>query len=324
MLWRRGFIAALLMSTSAYGLDIQAHRGGRGLMPENTLPAFAHALSIGVSTLELDCAITRDGVVVVSHDAALNPDITRDSEGAWLRGPGPPISHLTFAMLQRYDVGRIRPGSNYAARFPLQRAIEGARIPALSEVLALARRARNGEVRFNIETKVSPRDPPGTADPETFARKVIDAVRAANMQQRASVQSFDWRTLQIVQREAPDIATVYLTAQRDFMDNIRATESSSPWTAGLHVSAFGGSIPRMVRAAGGAVWSPYYADVTPQSLNDAHQLGLKVIVWTVNEASEIQRMIALGVDGIISDYPDRVRQAAAAAGVRLPAPAQLD
>jgi glycerophosphoryl diester phosphodiesterase len=292
-------------------------------MPENTVPAFAHALSLGVTTLELDCAITRDGVVVVSHDAILNPDITRDGGGAWLKRPGPAISHLTFATLQGYDVGRIRPGSGYAARFPLQRAIDGTRVPALSEVLALARRSGNEQVRFNIETKVSPLDPQNTPDPETFARKVIETVRAADMQKRVTVQSFDWRTLQIVQREAPDIATVYLTAQRDFMDNIRTNENSSPWTAGLHVSAFGGSIPQMVRAAGGAVWSPYYADLTQQSLSDAHQLGLKVIVWTVNEASDIRRMISLRVDGIISDYPDRVRRAAADAGLPLPAPSLL-
>src|SRR5688572_6840648 len=190
------------MSTSAYGLDIQAHRGGRGLMPENTVPAFAHALAIGVTTLELDCGITRDGIVVVSHDARLNPDITRDSDGAWLEQPGSASAHLTVALLQRYDVGRIRPGSAYGARFPLQRAIDGARIPMLSEVFQLARRAGDDQVRFNIETKLSPLEPQHTADSDSFARKVIETVRAAGMQQRVTVQSFDWRTLKLVQREA--------------------------------------------------------------------------------------------------------------------------
>jgi glycerophosphoryl diester phosphodiesterase len=311
--------AALLMVSTAHSLDIQAHRGGRGLMPENTLPAFAHALALGVTTLELDCAITRDGVVVVSHDPLLNPDITRDASGAWLVNAGPPIARLDYHALQRYDVGRIRSASRYAARFPTQQAFDGARVPRLVDVFALARRAANETVRFNIETKVSPLEPDHTEPPETFVRKVIAAVRASDMQHRVTIQSFDWRTLRLVQQEAPEIPTAYLTAQQDFMDNIRAAESNSPWTAGLHVSHFNGSVPHMVKAAGGAVWSPYYAEITGETVREAQRLGLKVIVWTVNSEADMRRMIGLGVDGIISDYPDRLRDVAAQAGIRLPA-----
>ncbi|HET9664691.1 MAG TPA: glycerophosphodiester phosphodiesterase family protein, partial [Burkholderiales bacterium] len=140
MNWGTGLAATLLMVTSAHSLDIQAHRGGRGLMPENTLPAFARALAIGVTTLELDCAITRDGVVVASHDSTLNPDITRNAQGAWLDQAGPPIWHLTYDALRRFDVGRIKPRSRYAARFPDQQAVDGTRVPGLAEVFRLARR----------------------------------------------------------------------------------------------------------------------------------------------------------------------------------------
>ncbi|MGQ0751083.1 MAG: glycerophosphodiester phosphodiesterase [Betaproteobacteria bacterium] len=311
--------AALLMVSTAHSFDIQAHRGGRGLVPENTLPAFAHALALGVTTLELDCAITRDGVVVVSHDLLLNPDITRDAKGAWLPRAGPPIARLDYEALQRYDVGRIRPGTRYAARFPAQQAIDGTRVPRLVEVFDLARRAGNDTVRFNIETKVSPLEPNHTEPPESFARKVIKAVRASGMQQRVAIQSFDWRTLKVVQQEAPEIPTVHLTAQQDFMDNIRAGEGRSPWTVGLHVSQFGGSIPRMIKSAGGAVWSPYYVEVTREAVREAQLLGLRVVVWTVNNEADMRRMIALGVDGIISDYPDRLRNVAAQAGIPLPA-----
>jgi glycerophosphoryl diester phosphodiesterase len=135
---------------------------------------------------------------------------------------------------------------------------------------------------------------------------------------RAAIQSFDWRTLAVVQKEAPGIRTVYLTAQQGFMDNIRANDSASPWTGPLHVSQFGGSIPKMIKAAAGAVWSPYYQEVARENLAEAHTLGLKVVVWTVNEEADMKRMIALGVDGIISDYPDRLRKVAGAAGVALP------
>jgi glycerophosphoryl diester phosphodiesterase len=306
------------MVTAAHSLDLQAHRGGRGLMPENTLPAFSGALALGVTTLELDCAITRDGVVVVSHDAALNPEITRGPDGRWRAQEGPPIWHLTYDELQRYDVGRIKPGSAYALRFPRQQAVDGARVPRLADVFELARRAGNEAVRFNIETKVSPLHPERTAAPEAFARRLIEAVRAAKMQQRVTIQSFDWRTLKIVQQEAPDIPTVYLTARQNFMDNILAGEAESPWTAGLHVSHFAGSIPRMVKAAGGAVWSPYYGEVTPENVREAQGLGLKVVVWTPNTEDDMRRMIGLGVDGIISDYPDRLRSIAAQAGIALP------
>lgn len=308
----------MLMVTSAHSLDLQAHRGGRGLMPENTLPAFARALTIGVTTLELDCGITRDGVVVVSHDSALNPDMTRGPDGAWLVEEGPLIWHLAYESLQRYDVGRIRPGSSYAARFPDQRAVDGARVPCLADVLDLARRARNDAVRFNVETKISPFGPGRSAGPQEFARRMIEAVRSAGMAQRVTIQSFDWRTLKVMQTEAPEIPTVYLTAQQDFMDNIAARQRSSAWTAGMHVSEFGGSIPKMVKAAGGAVWSPHYAEVTRERVREAQLVGLKVVVWTVNAETDMRRMIEIGVDGVISDYPDRLRRVAAEAGIAVP------
>jgi glycerophosphoryl diester phosphodiesterase len=148
-----------MMITLAHSLDLQGHRGARGLAPENTLPAFARALSIGVSTLELDCAITKDGVIVVSHDALLNPDFTRGPDGRWLAHDGPSIASLSFDELQRYDVGRIRPGSPYAARFAHQQQLDGVRIPRLADLFALVRKSANSSVRFNIETKTSPLTP---------------------------------------------------------------------------------------------------------------------------------------------------------------------
>lgn len=260
---RRTLAALLLMgAATAAALDLQGHRGARGLAPENTLPGFARALSIGVTTLELDIAITRDGVVVVSHDAALNPDITRGPDGHWLERDDLVIRALDFAALQRYDVGRIRPESTYAQRFPRQAPADGARTPRLADVFALARRAGNHTVRFNIETKISPLRPQLAADPETFARALIALLRAEKLEGRATIQSFDWRTLQVVQREAPGIATSYLSAQQPWQDNMLAGTGASPWTAGLHVDAFGGSVPRLVHAAGGRIWSPDFGDLT--------------------------------------------------------------
>jgi len=309
-----------MTATISHALDIQGHRGARGLAPENTLPAFARALAIGVTTLELDCAVTRDGVVVVSHDPAFNPDITRGPDGSWLEKTGPAIWSLTFQDTQRYDVGRLNPSNAYAKRWPEQQPVDQTRIPRLADVFALVRKAGNETVRFNIETKISPLEPTQTTGPEDFVRKLISAVRSAGMAERTAIQSFDWRTLQIVQQEAPEIPTVYLTVEKGFMDSIQRNKPSSPWTAGFHVSRYGGSIPRMVKAAGGAVWSPYYAETTRGQVQEAQSLGLKVVVWTVNEPADMRRVIEWGVDGIISDRPDLLHQAAGEMGVALPRP----
>ncbi|HXF65712.1 MAG TPA: glycerophosphodiester phosphodiesterase [Burkholderiales bacterium] len=306
------------MSAVSRALDIQGHRGARGLAPENTLPAFARALTIGVTTLEMDCAVTKDGVVVVSHDPALNPDITRGPDGRWLERRGPAIRSLTYAELLRYDVGRLNPASAYAKRWPGQQPVDGARIPRLADVFALVRKSGNATVRFNIETKISPAAPEQTTSPEDFARRLICVVRSAGMAERTAIQSFDWRVLQLVRAQAPEIAIACLTAQQDFMDNIQADRPASPWTAGLHVSRFGGSIPRMVKAAGGAVWSPYYAEATREQVRQAQALGLKVVVWTVNDPGDMRRLIEWGVDGIISDYPDLLRRVAGEMGLPLP------
>ena len=304
--------------SSATAFDLEGHRGARGLAPENTLPAFARALSIGVTTLELDVGITEDGVVVVHHDRRLNPDLARGTDGRWLRGPTRTIRELTFHELQRYDVGRIRPGSDYSKRFPDQRKRDGVRIPKLADVFELARHARNDEVRFNIETKISPETPDETVGPEEFARSLIGVVRASGMASRTTIQSFDWRTLAIVQRDAPEIATSYLSSQGVSLDNIGAGHrEGSPWTAGVQFRDHG-SVPKMVKAAGGAIWSPSQAELTEALVKEAQRLGLKVLPWTVNDPADMQRLIDWGVDGMITDRPDRLRDMMAARGLALP------
>lgn len=320
---RLGTLLVLLLAMArALAFDLQGHRGARGLAPENTLPAFARALAIGVTTLELDCGVTRDGVVVVSHNRALDPAITRGPDGEWL-SDSPLISTLDAATLSRFDVGRIRPGSDYARRFPGQQGMDGVRIPRLAEVFELAQRAGNRTVRFNIETKIEPTRPEETVGPEAFARSLIALAREHAVAARTTIQSFDWRTLKIVQAEAPEIATAYLTIQQHGEDNIRADADASPWTAGMRFRDHG-SVPTMVKAAGGAIWSPYHGDLTPALLDEAHRLGLGVIVWTVNDRREMDRLIDMGVDGIISDVPDVLREAVRAKGLALPKPTPVE
>jgi glycerophosphoryl diester phosphodiesterase len=318
---RAGALATLtlLSGCATQTFDLQGHRGARGLAPENTLSAFERALDIGVGTLELDVGITKDNVIVIYHDRTLNVDITRDANGAFLAARGPSVASLTLAELQRFDVGRIKPGSNYAKTFASQTAQDGVRIPALRALFDLVA-ARNAQaVRFNIETKISPLAPDETASPETMTRALIAEIRAAGLAKRTTLQSFDWRTLAIAQKLAPDIATVYLTNQQGANETVQLGKpGASPWLNGFDVDDYGGSIPKLVKAAGGAVWSPNFRDVTEPLVRETQALGLKLIPWTVNELADMKRLIEWKVDGIITDYPDRLREVMKAAEMTLP------
>jgi glycerophosphoryl diester phosphodiesterase len=291
------------LAFSASAFDLQAHRGGRGLMPENTLPAFENALSLGVDTLELDIGLTADGVVVISHDPYLNPLITRDTRGQWLPGTkGPTIRSLSFEQLQAYELGRIQPGTPYATTFATQQPRDGARMAPLSALFERVKALGADKVRFNIETKITPTNPEETASAEAMTAALLRVVRDAGMTSRVTIQSFDWRTLQLVQKLEPSIATVYLTIQTANTDNVR-----DGWTAGFKLADHG-SVPRMVKAAGGAVWSPNGGAVTQALVKEAQSLGLKVVPWTINNPGDLERFIDWGVDGLITDYPDRLRE----------------
>lgn len=308
-------VVLLLAMTSAQALDLQGHRGARGLLPENTLPSFQRAIELGVTTLELDIAITGDGVLVISHDPLLNPDITRDAAGRFLEKRGPSIHSMTWAQLQTYDVGRIKPGTDYARQFPDQQSLDGTRIPRLVDLFDLVKRSGDDKIRFAIETKVTPDNADETPMPEPFARAVVDEIRKAGMAGRSQILSFDWRTLQVVQKIAPEIPTVYLSIQRRF-DNIGAGRGGeSLWTAGFQFREHG-SVPKMIKAAGGHTWSVFFNDLDADKLKEAHALGLKVLVWTVNDPSVMGRMIDHGVDGIITDRPDLARKLLEARQIR--------
>jgi glycerophosphoryl diester phosphodiesterase len=282
-------------------LQLQGHRGARGLFPENTLAGFAGALAIGVDALELDVAVTADSVVVVSHEPRLNPDITRGPDGAWLDGSTPAISSLTQRQLRSYDVGRIRPGTAYAAAFPDQRAQDGARIPTLAEVFAL-----DPEVSFTVELKTAPDEPNLTAAPAVMAELVVADADAARTTSRTTVQSFDWRGLRHLRRRRPDVALAWLTQAQSDSERLR-------WWDGVSAADHGGSVPRAVTAEGGSVWVPQCAELSERLVEEAHALDLLVVPWDVDRPGDMQRLIGWGVDGLITDRPDLARSILAAA-----------
>ncbi|MDE2251519.1 MAG: glycerophosphodiester phosphodiesterase [Gammaproteobacteria bacterium] len=295
--------------------DLQGHRGARGLWPENTLGGFERALSLGVHTLELDCALTRDGVVVISHDPQLNPDHTRDAAGRFLSGPGPLIHALDYAELATYDVGRIRPGTAYERAHPQQQPIDGERIPRLAELYALIERNAANSVHLNVEVKTFPLQPELTATPAVFTAALLAVVAASGMAARTTIQCFDWRVLNCVHHLAPGLATGALTDQQGADDTVQFERAAaSPWLGGLDARGFGGSVPRLAQASGAGTWSPDYLDLGHAQVAEARALGLKVIPWTVNDPADMLRIIAMGVDGLITDRPDLALQVLRAQG----------
>ena len=302
-------IPGFLRADSEPDFDVQAHRGGRARRPENTLAAFGFAIELGVDTVEMDLAVTKDRVVVVSHDYRLNPTITRAPDGEFLdEDAGILIKDLDFERLQRYTVGEIKRGSDYWYRFREQAALPGERIPSLAQVFELVDSMGADTLRFNLEIKSYPPFPEYTIDYIEFVDLVIDIIREYGMESSVTIQSFDWRTLERVKEVAPAISIACLTVRNFSIDGARYNlqpggEGPSSWLANLDFDEYS-SIPTLVHAFGADILSPYYREIERRDVEEAHRLGIKVIPWTVNDQRIMKKLIGWGVDGIITDEPD--------------------
>jgi glycerophosphoryl diester phosphodiesterase len=285
------------------------HRGAAGLVPENTLAAFEQAWEIGVDALEMDAQLSADGEVVIHHDFSLNPSMTRAADGQWLNvEPAKVIKNLTLAELKTYDIGRLRLQTAYASRYPEQQPVDGQRIPTLREVIELQRSKHQERVQLWIEIKASPEQPAMSSPPEAVVDAVVSILRKENAAGRTRLLSFDWRALVHAQRVAPEIPTVYLTRLDSYLSNIQpGVPGPSPWTAGIDVDDFGGSIPRAIEAAGGRQWACHYPYLTAERVAEAHRLGLEVYAWTPDRPEDMQQLIRMQVDGIITNRPDLVQ-----------------
>jgi glycerophosphoryl diester phosphodiesterase len=290
-------------------LYVIGHRGAAGLAPENTLAAFVRAMEIGVDGVELDVLMSADGEVVVHHDFRLKPQITRTADGAWLeQQANRAVKNLTLPELRAHDVGRLRPGTGYARRYPEQQPADGEPIPTLREVISLLKKMRDKSTELWIEIKTSPEEPDMTPSPASLTDAVIRVLREENASARARILAFDWRCLVHVQRVAPEIPTIYLSHVGVRLNNIKPGQpGSSPWMAGLDVDDFSGSVPRAVKAAGGRHWAPHYKYITYRLIEEAHGLGIQVYVWTPDSRPEMLRLMEMGVDGIITNRPDILR-----------------
>ncbi len=251
-------------------VEIQGHRGARALLPENTLPAFRHAIAVGADVLEFDVHVTRDDQLVVTHDPLISPALCTGPGGAPITGELA-IRALTLAEVQRYDCG-----SKPNPRFPRQKPVPGTPMPSLAEVLELARAT---PLRVNVEAKTIPGRPDLYPPTELYARLLVDALRAHRMLDRATVQSFDHRILRAVRARAPQVVLAALI-EENFVDHLA-----------------------VVRAAQASILSPPHLWITAEVVRDLHAAGIRVIPWTANTPEEWRRLLDLDVDGIITDDP---------------------
>jgi glycerophosphoryl diester phosphodiesterase len=306
--------------------DLQAHRGGLGLRVESTLASFGNALQLGVRTLELDVQITEDGHAVVTHDRRVSGAKCADTGQVFPNDPDFPyvgryINTLSLAQVRMLDCGRaIMPG---------QLPVPGARMPLLSEVFALVKRYGASGVKLNVETKVEAGAPHETAPREQFVQVTAHQIRASGLLKQVTIQSFDWGALMRMREVEPRLPLVALT-NFDFLQT--GQPGASPWLGGIDIDDFGGDPIKAIRSFGAAAFSPvhgfpqggsvtdpaYRPYVTKEMVRHAHRNGIKVVPWTINDVPTMSKLIDDGVDGIITDYPDRLRGLLAERGFRLP------
>ncbi|WP_105036079.1 glycerophosphodiester phosphodiesterase family protein [Cryobacterium aureum] len=301
-------------ATQLAAFDLQSHRGGRGEHTEESLVAFAASLQLGVSTLELDTHLTRDDAVVVWHDDVLTATKCRDTAAAFRGDPqfpyaGSRVRALTLAQIQTLDCGYQQlPG------YPEQQNVTGNTIAELADVFALVEAHKADAVQLNIETKIE--DPSDHDEMAALTRAVVAEIEPSGRSDRVTVQSFDWASLNLVRQIAPELRLVALAQDEDWLEVGRP--GASVHLGGIDIDDYDGSVARAAAAQGYDALSPIFETVTPELVAEAHSAGLPVIPWTVSETALMHTLIDLGVDGIITDYPTRLRAVLTERGLSLP------
>lgn len=325
-------VLLLLASTATHArpFDLQAHRGGIGLVTESTLEAFANALELGVTTLELDTQVSEDGYVVVTHDRQVLPHRCLDTQPATVGDPEFPYVGKYIRDLHWDQIRTLDCGSQRAEPHPSQQTVPGTRMVLLSEVFDLIKRYRAYDVMLNIETKVEAGAPHETAPRDQFVAAVINQIRQHRMHNQVTIQSFDWGALMRVRELAPDLPIVALSNAQSFLQC--GEPGVSPWTGGIDMDDFDCNLPAAAASFGANAISPvhglpqnavigdagYQPFTTAEMVAQAHALGMRVIPWTINDTATMAHLISIGVDGIITDYPDRLRDVLQANNITLP------
>ena len=310
--------------------DLEAHRGGRDVRPENTLYSYAYAIELGATSIECDMQLTKDGQIVMSHNPILNSDITRDENGNYIENNKYDIRLMTVDELKKFDVGVMDPncGEYYDLHGKTQFTYD-AKIPTLEELMQLIQSYGDKNIVLNIETKSYP-DPASAgyknnADPKKFVEVFNNIVKKYDMEDRVVLQSFDWQTLIEMKKLNPNISTSALWQEqpswgRDSESLRRYEKKKSPWLDGLDIKDYQGNPVKAAHAIGADIISPYYTEISKQDVDEAHSLGMKVVPWTVNNEKDMNMLLDMGVDGIISDKPWLLKQVLEKRNIKLHTP----
>lgn len=310
--------------------DLEAHRGGRDVRPENTLYSYAYAIELGATSIECDMQLTKDGQIVMSHNPILNSDITRDENGNYIKNNKYDIRLMTVDELKKFDVGVMDPncGEYYDLHGKTQFTYD-AKIPTLEELMQLIQSYGDKNIVLNIETKSYP-DPASAgyknnADPKKFVEIFNNIVKKYDMEDRVVLQSFDWQTLIEMKKLNPNISTSALWQEqpswgRDSESLRRYEKKKSSWLGGLDIKDYQGNPVKAAHAIGTDIISPYYTEISKQDVDEAHSLDMKIVPWTVNNEKDMNMLLDMGVDGIISDKPWLLKQVLEKRNIKLHTP----
>jgi len=303
------------------GFVFEGHRGGRDARPENTLISFAYGMEMGETTLEMDMQLTKDGHIVISHNPFMAPWLAKGPDGKYVEKE---FQHdlrlMTLDEIKQYDIGTMNPNypgyeDYYQSHGKTQISVPGTKMPTLEEVFELANSYGNTKIHFDIETKsyADPADPgyKDCPDPAVFVKAVDDIVRKYNMQDRVTLQTFDWRTIVEMKKIDPKITTVALVNEEPdwgWMEGCYlkiGDKKASPWLAGININKkpYYGDYMKAAHDIGADAVSVYYGELSPNLLDEAHKLGMHVLCWTVDNEKAMNMLIDMGVDGIITDKP---------------------
>ena len=297
----------MILSKPNY-IKIYGHRGARGDLPENTLESFKYLFKNNINAYETDILISKDLIPVITHDFRLDPSFTKDNEGNWITDENIIIFDLSYDELLKFDVGSLNKLSRYGRRFVNQKTLENQKIPKLSELLELSSKNKSENLLINLEIKSTPDEENLTPTPEEMVKLVMQEVNKSNLQNKIIISSFDWRTLTEIKNHYPEISRAYLSFQQQTGIKIKNTiYNRSPWMSFLPFFEKY-ELPKIIKSQGGKALHPYHKDITKKLVDISHQEDLPVNVWTVNEENDMLKMIEYGVDGIMTDYPLRLKE----------------
>ena len=297
----------MILSKPNY-IKIYGHRGARGDLPENTLESFKYLFKNNINAYETDILISKDLIPVITHDFRLDPSFTKDNEGNWITDENIIIFDLSYDELLKFDVGSLNKLSRYGRRFVNQKTLENQKIPKLSELLELSSKNKSENLLINLEIKSTPDEENLTPTPEEMVKLVMQEVNKSNLQNKIIISSFDWRTLTEIKNLYPEISRAYLSFLQQAGIKIKNTiYNRSPWMSYLPFFEKY-ELPKIIKSQGGKALHPYHKDITKKLVDISHQEDLPVNVWTVNEENDMLKMIEYGVDGIMTDYPLRLKE----------------